>query len=99
MIALIVYALALVAIAGMIVFDGWAVSLIWNWYLVPFGAPPMFISWAIGLVCVRSLIIPTKRDNDNKTNEDKWKDIGFALGKITIVLLIAWAAHFWMPVR
>lgn len=38
---------------------GVALSVLWGWFLVPFGLPPIGLAWAVGLGCVSGMLVPT----------------------------------------
>ena len=37
------------------VYSGFAIYLLWGWFLVPFGIMPISLPWAIGLYCLAAL--------------------------------------------
>jgi len=90
----LVVALGLAAFVGVsAIYDGWVVSLLWNWFITPFGVVRLTIPWAIGLSCVKMSWLGAK---GAKEGQDQWEAIGEALGLITFALIIGWVAHFFM---
>ena len=55
--AIIAVVISFGLIAGMMIYYGWAVSILWGWFVVPFGLPSLSIPWAIGLASVAKMII------------------------------------------
>jgi hypothetical protein len=61
-------AIALVPLA--LVLNGWAVTKLWSWFIVPqFGLPTLTIPYAIGLCCVVALI--THKPDRSKSDDTK----------------------------
>ena len=39
-----------------LVYSGFAVYLVWGWFVVPLGVMPISLPWAIGLCCLAGLL-------------------------------------------
>ena len=77
--------------AGGLIFEGYVLSIVWGWFLVPFGLPHISVPWAIGLSVAASIMMPTPRGK--ATTFELW----FALLlKPLLILLIAWVCKQWM---
>lgn len=50
LLALIIAWLATMVVGA--VMSGWVLSVMWGWFVVPFGVPPIGIAWAIGISLV-----------------------------------------------
>lgn len=82
---------AIAIFAGGLILEGYVLSIVWSWFMVPFGLPQISIPWAIGVSVTASLVMPTPRGK--QTNWETW----FALLlKPLLILLIAWACKQWM---
>jgi hypothetical protein len=73
--------------------DGWLVSLLWGWFVVPFGAPPLGLAWAIGLMCLVSFCISSRTDTDGTWTEV----ITYTALKVVLTLGVGYTAHYFMP--
>ena len=62
--------LGIAALALTIVYmvvNGWAVSVLWGWFVVPLGVPAVGIAHAIGLRCIVALCkTPKYKEPDDK---------------------------------
>ena len=50
--------------------NGWVISSLWDWFIIPLGAPHMPITSAIGL----SIICQALIGQDQKESSEKYKD-------------------------
>jgi hypothetical protein len=72
----------------------WAASILWGWFLVPFGLPPLTILQIWGICLFLSMLRPRiKTDQQNKD------EIGSALMALAlsplISLALGYAIKFW----
>ena len=58
----------LAMIVPIIMMNGFALSTLWLWFLVPLGVIPIGIAHACGLTTLFSLFLLSKSDYDNKDN-------------------------------
>ena len=73
----VVVALVLVGVVS-ILLNGWALSVLWGWFVAPqFALPPLSVPIAIGLVLTAQLIIRP----DYGTTKHKDSDFGDVIGK------------------
>lgn len=85
-----------------IILQGTVLSLIWDWYMEPFGLPPITLAWACGLVLFVRLLtkpIPDAKELAKSGAEKKAPWYQNFIAKIVIyalVLLYAWVLHFFI---
>lgn len=93
-IGLFVMAVAVIVIS--IIANGWALTMLWGWFVVPlFNLPPLSIPYAIGIALIVKMLT-----NHSTSSDDKEKDIseiiasiiGILLSPITLVLF-GWIVH------
>ena len=60
---LVVFTVILAAIGAIL--NGWVLSVVWLWFVVPFGAPTLTIPQAIGISLVAALLTHQENKNDN----------------------------------
>jgi hypothetical protein len=61
--------LAVLAITGSAVMNGWALSVMWGWFVVPtFGVPPLSIPAAIGFSMVVGML--TRQTSTNSSEKE-----------------------------
>jgi hypothetical protein len=73
---------------------GWALSILWGWFVVPvFGLPPLSIPQAIGIAVTFSLIahqyVPSK-------DKETWGPIVFAILSPFIAVLVGYIVRSWL---
>ena len=52
----IVLLLAMPVILLLMAYHGVALWLLWGWFLVPLGLPPISITWAMGISCTAAML-------------------------------------------
>lgn len=72
-----------VLVALSCVLNGWALAILWGWFMVPFGAPVLTIPTAIGLALVVSFLT-----HQTDHYEDKDKTAGERFGGSVLTMLI-----------
>ena len=89
----------IVVIVLSVIMNGWAISTLWAWFVVPiFALPTLGIAQAIGLSCLVGLF------RQSSTNSDKAKDttdalataLGQALVTPVITVGLGWVIHLFM---
>lgn len=82
---LIFGAIALLAFGA--VWEGWVLSVLWRWFLVPLGAPALSIPAAIGV----AIIVGMLTHQSSKTDDEDWaaKISAIFLGP-PMMLLVGW---------
>ena len=64
-------AYTLVVIVGGSIVGGWALSVMWGWFVVPlFNVPAFGIAQAVGLMCVIGMIVPHPSVNSDGKKHD-----------------------------
>jgi hypothetical protein len=61
--------IALLALPVISVYYGWALSVIWNWYVPLLGGPTISIPIAVGIACIVSMLSSDKDSNPEKVKE------------------------------
>lgn len=96
--------LVLVAMLGIIVaaivLRAWVLTMLWGWFVVPYGAPAIGIATAIGI----SLIIGMFTHNISKEKTVKIKTMsdftsevmGRAFGNPIVVLILGWIVSLFV---
>lgn len=71
--------------------QGWAISTLWGWFLVPLGLPEIGIAMAIGVAATASAI--KSRALRNKSDKsDAWKDIVAIALQPLVCVTVGWIA-------
>ena len=77
---------------------GWALTLLWNWYMVPFAhAPVLSIPMGIGLSACIATILGQRGLHGPHDPEEKWW--GRVIGPIArpwVAVLVGWIARWWL---
>lgn len=82
-------------ILSQILVHGWALSLLWNWYAVPFaGAPHLSIPMGIGLTSLVAVIVGSR--GQSKMDEKGWRVVFIPLIRPLLALLVGWIARAWL---
>lgn len=88
------------AILFFYVLDGWVLSTLWEWFVVPLGLPSIGIPHAVGLLAIASLMLSRKasRKAEYDTKERQLIELCVTSVIHTAILFLmgAIAAHF-MP--
>lgn len=82
---------ALVALSA--VLNGWALAILWGWFMVPFGLPALSIPTAIGVALVVSFLTHQTDHYEDKTKtggERFATSVVAAFIKAPIALTIGW---------
>lgn len=88
--------LALASLVVMPIYHGFILSIVWGWFMVPFGLPAIGIAWAIGITIVIRLITATSRaEPKEETNEKIGRLVGVILAPL-VGLGVAYVAHLYM---
>ncbi len=81
--------LALIAILN--VFNGWILSMVWNWFIPLLGGPIISIPIAVGLACIVSMVTPSPTPESGKEGER----IFISIVKTLVLFFIAWFFHLF----
>lgn len=77
----------------LVVLNGWVGSLMWRWFVVPLGAPPIGTGWAIGLVCIVAVFAGSRATDDE---DDLVKAVIFTVLQPLFLLLLGYIARHFM---
>lgn len=77
-----VVVILLVLAAPLAMLHGWVLSVLWRWFITPFGVQPIGVAWCIGI----SLLVGMFRSTSSPDNPDIAKVIGRAIGGPLIAL-------------
>lgn len=76
-------------VVGASIWRGLALSILWGWFIVPLGLPPIGIAIAIGLSLTLSVLVPANRSK----GEDITQEILAAFITPLIALCFGWVVH------
>ena len=78
-------------IALVAVVDGWALMLLWNWFLVPLGLPPITgVPAAVGIGLVAGLLASSYRPSKDKSISEL---LTFLFVRPLVILLFGYVVH------
>lgn len=78
---------------GVLVYSGWALTLLWSWFITPFGVASITVPWGIGLMCVGTLFKGVRLQDED---DSPWKDILLGAAWVTITLIIGFVASLFL---
>jgi len=80
--------LAVIGVVGGALMQGWALSTLWAWFIVPlFGVPLMPVGYAIGVsLLVGTLLFNTSTPKSNMTTSEQ---IGLVIGKVFVAPILS----------
>lgn len=87
---LIIGVVAIVALAS--IWRGFVLSILWGWFAVPLGLPPIGIAWAIGVATVVGMLAGSYSE-DKEDKDDGWKKVIVLFVAPLIALGVGWVAH------
>jgi hypothetical protein len=78
--------------------NGWVLSVLWGWFLVPLGIPPILILHAIGVgVTISLLTSHGPKGKDERTSTEKMREaIAFMFMTPLVALAMGWIVHSFM---
>lgn len=93
--AIVGFILLMGVLAGMTVLDGLVLKVMWGWFLVPLGLPPIGIAMAIGIGGIISLVsyTPVRKSEKGRELTDLAESLINSLIKMAILLAVGWIAH------
>lgn len=93
MTALFVVVMAVVAIAFAAIWNGFVLSVLWGWFMVPtFSLPHLGVAPAIGVALVIGYLT-----HQRKSDKEEWGDaLAYAALSPLIALGIGWIVKQWM---
>lgn len=83
------YLIAIVGIAaGLAVLNGWVLSILWGWFIVPtFAAPALSIPAAMGIAIAVGYMTSSTRGKDDR---EKWDKIATPFVHPIVALGVGW---------
>jgi len=93
-----VFAVAGAVVLANVLVHGWALTLLWNWYAVPFaGAPPLSIPMGIGLTALVAVILGQRGLVGPKDPEEKeFVRVLTPFVRPLLAVLIGWIARGYL---
>lgn len=89
MIAVLAVLGAMAFVGAVAIYGGFVLYILWGWFVVPLGVPPIGIAWAIGISAVSALLVPTP---PSPTEDQRTEHLAGVLAKPLIALAIGWVA-------
>ena len=84
---------AIAGIMGITLLNGWVVINMWNWYVLPLGAPEISFAHALGLATLVSFIArATIIDEDG----EEMKRLVYTIASPLLTIMMGWIIKFWM---
>lgn len=82
-----------------VLWQAYVSTILWGWFVVPFGLPVLSMAWAVGLSCLLTAMkpnpyVPSKKDSG--IGEAAFCLLCPILNP-AVGLLIGWIALHWMP--
>jgi hypothetical protein len=85
--------LVVLGISGAVaVLDGWVLTYLWAWFMVPLGLPPIGIAWAIGISLPIMLMTNHEKPKQGEKT-DLTEAIADAVLRPLAALLFGYVAH------
>lgn len=81
--------LGILVIALLVVEQGWAISTLWGWFIVPLGAPSIGVAVAIGIAITASTI---RRRYHKTPDEERYKSLAYGFIHPLLCVGIGWIA-------
>lgn len=76
------------------ILEGWAVSKLWNWFLVPMGLNPIPTSIGVGLSCLVYLVAISRKRHVTENQEGlRAANYAYAIVRPFFVVGVGWLAH------
>lgn len=73
-----------IAIGLLLLYQGWAIWMLWGWFVVPFGAPQITVAWAMGL-CILLNSVRLKANPFKHEEVEGWQDFVWLLQPLAAV--------------
>ena len=85
--------LGITAIAGLVLESAFVLTVLWHWFIVPFGIQPIDMGWALGLMSIASLLtVKTISTSD----DDFGPNAAANFFHINLVFAVGFIAHLFM---
>lgn len=76
--------------------QGWCLSLMWLWFIVPLGVKPLTVWWAVGVSLTIQLFKPTTTFTNDQNDYPLWAKELFIVAMCLIGLGMGWIVHYMM---
>lgn len=87
----------LVSIPLIAIFQGWVLTVLWGWFVVPtFALPKLSIAVAIGLTLIVGMFKSYQVKNEEKSTEDKVVEWVAGILVPLFILFLGWIVHLFM---
>lgn len=102
MLALMFFGVLFILVGGMVV-NGWALSVLWDWFMVPaFGLPHLAVSYAIGISVVIGLLTHQRQEQKKYENMDEaakglLEQGTYVVAKPLVAVLVGWIITWFLP--
>jgi protein-S-isoprenylcysteine O-methyltransferase Ste14 len=80
--------------AGAIFYGAFVAWVLWGWFVVPLGVPPISIAWVLGLSALVYMLTPTPPPPPK--SQSSWLPFAKLYGEPTILLACGWIAKQFM---
>lgn len=87
-------ALLVVVMPLAVILDGWVLSVLWGWFLVPLGMPTLTVPLAIGVALIASSA--TRQYIPDGPKDDKIERFVWVFLAPLLSLLIGWFVHLFV---
>ncbi|WP_336819668.1 MULTISPECIES: hypothetical protein [unclassified Cedecea] len=73
-----------------VIYGAYSLTLLWSWFIVPFGIRDITFAWAIGLLCLAGLFkgVPSSNSKD-----EVWLLLAKNFALITLTIVVGFIAH------
>ena len=79
-----------------LIFSGFTIMTMWEWYFVPLGLPEITIAHAIGIDILVTYLTTTDTKYDTGNKNDNLKRLVYIASYSLSILLMGWICHFFM---
>jgi len=92
-----VFVFTLMGLIPVVLFSSWVTTVLWTWFMLPFGAPRLTLAWAVGLGCLVSHFLPKPKIDDSELTIEKSLALFIQHVLCAVLLLgLGWIAHLCM---
>lgn len=76
---------------------GWALSVLWGWFVVPvFGAPQITVWYAYGLTLVAAMITGQTARVNGENKKAEWSTVIATMLSPLVIVFIGWIIHTYL---
>jgi len=81
--------LALIVIVPIILYRGWVLFTMWNWFIVPLGAPHISLFHVLGISVIIN-VLTNHSEIKKKSTKETLTELCTFIGMLTAALCIGW---------